>query len=168
MRIDRLRVIVLGLVLGGCAHGGTLTAGRFSKPGLSYRVGEPPEPWRRVHIEDNDLAWVQDESDATLQINSRCGKDYDVPLLALTHHLLIGFTAVQVMQQSTLPLAGREALRTHASAKLDGVRRELELVVLKKDGCVYDFSLSASPGDSFHRHQPALQTVLSGFAAPAS
>jgi len=38
------------------------------------------------------------------------------------------------------------------------------LVVLKKDGCVYDFSLNAAPGAAFHRHTPALHAMLAGFA----
>ena len=58
---------------------------------------------------------------------------------------------------------GREALRTVARAKLDGVPRELELVVLKKDGCVYDFALVAPPGRPFTDAQATFRAMLDSF-----
>ena len=46
------------------------------------------------------------------------------------------------------PLDGREALETQMVAKLDGVEKYFHVVVLKKDGCVYDFlQIAGKPQD---------------------
>ena len=41
---------------------------------------------------------------------------------------------------------GREALESRVEAKLDGVPVDLVLVVMKKDGCIYDFTYVSPPG----------------------
>jgi hypothetical protein len=52
----------------------------------------------------------------------------------------MGFTERSLIEQETRELDGRESLRSHYRAKLDGVPVELLLVVTKKNGCVYDFT----------------------------
>lgn len=161
----RFRRLALALVMASaCAHRGTLKDGVFSKQATQYRVVTLPADWRRVEVEGNDLAWTHRHDHAALQMNARCGSEYDVPLLALSHHLIIGFTEVQEIERRLLPMDGREALRSHLRAKLDGVPRELALVVLKKDGCVYDFALVTAPGQSFDAALPALVALVDGFA----
>ena len=90
---------------------------------------------------DHTLLAFRDRSGgATIAVNGRCGKDGDdVPLESLTHHLFLHFTERQVAGQSKLALDGRDALRTVLLAKLDGVPKHFTVVVLKKNGCVYDF-----------------------------
>jgi hypothetical protein len=70
-----------------------------------------------------------------------------------------------VLNEETVPMDSREALRTHLYAKLDGVRRELLLYVLKKDGCVYDFSLVAPPGTSFSSARQVYEELVGRFRA---
>ena len=52
-------------------------------------------------------------------------------------HFVIG--KVSFSEQQLVEMDGREALRTHLIAKLDGVPKRFTVYVLKKDGCVYDF-----------------------------
>jgi hypothetical protein len=87
----------------------------------------------------------------------------DVPLKALTNHLLIGFTERKFQEQKLLSMAGRESLRTHLTAKLDGVPREMVFDVLKKDGCVYDFSVVTPPGSRFTRAFQDYLGLVAGF-----
>ena len=58
----------------------------------------------------NDLAWRHPERGAIIQINASCDPSMDLPLRALTNHLLIGFTEREIRDQQLLPMAGREAL----------------------------------------------------------
>ena len=97
-------------------------------------------------------------------MNASCDTALDIPLVALTNHLLVGFTErSEVEPQALVQMDGREALRTHVVAKLDGVTRELLLTVLKKDECVYDFALLAPPGAPFAQSLPAYDAMLGGF-----
>jgi hypothetical protein len=98
-----------------------------------------------------------------VQVNATCDPFQDVPLSALTNHLLIGFTDREFRSSETVPLDGREALRSRVVARLDGVPRELLLYVMKKDQCTYDFALVAPPGESYRAAEPEFERMVAGF-----
>jgi len=113
---------------------------------VSFSIPRHSANWRRIEVSDAQLAFRDDENDATVAVNGRCGKDGDdVPLEALTQHLFLQCTEREVRKQEVVPLDGREAMRTELDAKLDGVRKGFVVYVLKKDGCVYDFLFISRP-----------------------
>jgi hypothetical protein len=129
---------VVALVL-GCAAS-HFDGQVFRRGNVAFRLEHLPPTWRQIAIDDTALAFRDDESETTVAINGRCGKDAeDVPLRSLTHHLFLQFTERRLEEQQLFPLDGREALETQMVAKLDGVEKYFHVVVLKKDGCVYDF-----------------------------
>jgi hypothetical protein len=168
MRALGMRSLLLGIALLSClacARGGRLEGQVYRGPDATYRIGELGPEWRRLGVGGhNDVAFEQPRLAAIIQVNASCNAGLDVPLEALTRHLLIGFTERELRSQERVPLASREALRTHAVAKLDGVPREMLLHVLKKDGCVYDLSLVAPPGDRFARAQGDYEASVAAFA----
>ena len=150
----------------GCGGGGTLAGQEYRDEEARYRIGAPPSGWERLDVEEqNDLAWSEDDLAAVIQVNASCDPDLDVRLDVLRAHLLFDFTEEEVLSEELVPLDGREALRTHVVAKLDGVLREMVLIVLKKDGCVYDFALVAPRGDAFARARPVFERLVAGFHA---
>ena len=152
-----------GSALTACG-GASFQGGVYRDREARYRVGELGSGWTRLALgDDNDLAFRNAALGAIVQVNASCDPDSDVPLTALTNHLLIGFTERDVRAQELLPMDGREALRTHVVARLDGVPRELLFYVLKKDDCVYDFALVAVPGSAFEAARPAFEGLVSGF-----
>lgn len=134
----------------------------LSKPEVRYRVGELPKYWRRVWLEGNDLAFSEEGTGRALSVNATCKGHDDPPLPVLTRHLLMGFTERQEVDSHLIAMDGREALRSRYLAKMDGVPVELELVVLKKDNCVFDFSYVAPPGFAAER-MPDFDALLAGF-----
>lgn len=157
-----LAFVPLLLLLPLLACGGPHFDGRtYDDDRVRYEVGTLSGDWRRLDVSrQNDLAWRSDDLDAIVQVNASCEPDGDAPLSSLTQHLLIGFTEREVVSQETLPFDGREALRSHVQAKLDGVPRELVLYVMKKDGCVYDLALIASRTENV----PAATAAFDEFA----
>lgn len=166
LSLSAVLAVVLGAgVVGGCAgkqgfDGRVYHAGR-----ATFRVGPVPSTWKKSDAVDGAmLAFTDEPNGGMVSVYGRCGKDGDdVPLSALTQHLLIGFTEREVTEQKTVQLDGREALHTVLSAKLDGVKTGLSLYVLKKDGCVYDLIYAAPPA-SFANGQPAFDAFVGGFA----
>lgn len=132
-----------------------------------YHVGALPDAWRPIDVGgQNDVAFTAERLDAVVQANARCdAADNDVPIESLTQHLLIGFTERAVQDEATQPMDDREARFTHIVAKLDGVPRELVLVVLKKDGCVYDLSLVAPHDGRFASARPDFDAFVRAFHA---
>ena len=141
-------------------------AGVYSDGATRYRVGPLLASWQPLNVSGNDVMYLSRDSGHSLAINATCEDTDDPPLDVLTRHLLMGFTARQTVSQVAQRMSGREALRTHVRAELDGVPVELELVVLKKDGCVYDFTYLSPPGQLAAR-ESVFEQVLANFQAGA-
>ena len=153
-------------LLGACAGVGQLTHGVYSKGSVRYRIGELPAGWQQVRLEGNDLAFLSKGSGHSLAINATCEDTDDPTLPVLTRHLLMGFTARTTLDEQTVTLDGREGLRSHVTARLDGVPVELLLLVLKKNGCVYDFTY-LSPQGKFEEQRSAFEGLVAGFQVEA-
>jgi hypothetical protein len=135
-----------GLLFGGCAHAESFDGEVLHKADLTVKVGPISPAWRRIQVEGADLAFRDDAREGSALFDVRCGRrDDDAPLSALTDHLLMGTTMREIDRQETIPFDGREAMRTLARAKLDGVPMQYEIYVMKKDGCVYDIVYVAPP-----------------------
>jgi hypothetical protein len=129
----------------------------------SFRAGPVPPSWDRVSVEGAMLAFHDKQTGGSMNVYARCGQDgEDVPLRALTQHLLIGFTERQYVEEKVVPMDGREAMHTVVNAKLDGVPLSLSIYVLKKDGCVYDLVWVAPP-DRFQAGIAGFEAFVAGF-----
>jgi len=156
--------LFLGLTGMGCATTGTLQNGVYQGEHTSYQIGAVGQDWTPVTVnEQNDLAWHNGAKGAVMHVDSDCDSGLDIPLTALRSHLMIGFTEREVIEEEVVPMDGREALRTHFTAKLDGVPRDILLQILKKDDCVYDFGLITPAGPSFEEALADFDRMLAGF-----
>jgi hypothetical protein len=151
-----------GFALLGCgkpAFDGQIVHGKHT----TFRVGNQPETWRRLEVSNALLAFQDERDSAVISVNARCKRQReDVPLQALTNHLFLQFTERRISSEETIPFDEREARRTIMLAKLDGVERKFEVLVAKKDGCVYDFIYFAHP-DDFPRHRAEFEQFVQGF-----
>jgi hypothetical protein len=150
------------LALGGCATAPSqpawdARADRVCGPAGCYRVGPLDAAWTYLAGADGHVTFFNGAATSVIQSNATCRRDVDAaPLRALTSHLLIGYTESHVRHEVTLPMARREALHTVVDVKLDGVPMVLDLLVLKRNGCVFDLSYAAPPS--------AYELGLSAFA----
>ena len=156
--------LFLGLSTMGCATTGVLQNSVYRGAQTSYRIGPVSSDWTSVTVnQQNDLAWHNETKGAVMHVDSDCDPGLDIPLTALRSHLMIGFTERDIIEEELVPMDGREALRTHFSAKLDGVPRDILLQILKKDDCVYDFGLITPAGPSFDEALADFNQMLAGF-----
>lgn len=161
--LSQLVACLFFLSLGSaCATIGGFRNGVYSGHGVSYRIGEPGAGWSRAKLREADIAWIYENGSASLLVNSRCIGSKDVPLEALSGELLIGMTEQKRLSASRDERSNREGLEITTSAKLDGVQLTLRSYVLKRDLCVYDIVLAASP-DSFENALVGYQAVTSLF-----
>ncbi|HVU00136.1 MAG TPA: hypothetical protein VHE30_00240 [Polyangiaceae bacterium] len=168
MRFGRkARFVAPGILALACGGGPSFDGHVFKNDQLSFRVANAPGGFRPVAPDGALLAYRDDEEGATIALSGRCGKDGDdVPLEALTHHLFLQFTERNVESQEKFTLDGREALRTTLTAKLDGVEKHFSVVVLKKNGCVYDFLMVERAGGS-HSAEQRFSEFVEGFRSIA-
>jgi hypothetical protein len=137
----------------------TLCACAAASP--DYRVGGLQGNWQKFTVDGSDVTFKHKDG-GTIFANRMCKGVDDVPLDVLTNHLFFDMRIDREISREEITLAGRAALRTHVIAELDGVPVELDLVVLKKDGCTYDMALVADR-EAFERRQPDFEKFLAGF-----
>ncbi|GAC1352362.1 MAG: hypothetical protein NVS3B20_03570 [Polyangiales bacterium] len=140
-------VALVSTTLLGCSH--EAFDGRVYHGGrASFHTGPLSPSWERISLAHGPLLAFRDARNfSTIEVHGRCGLDADdVPISALTKHLLIGFTERETKEERVIRFDGREALNTVVQAKLDGVQMMLNIYVLKKNGCVFDLVYVANPG----------------------
>ena len=149
--------LLVWLALSACSTP-SLQNGVFRNGDVAFRVGPVPTHWTPIEEEQTDaelatFAFRNANDQATVGVAARCHRDGDdVPLRSLTQHLYLGFTDRETRSEDEFMLDGRAALRTEMVASLDGVPKEMTFVVVKKDGCVYDFwrvAANAAPDPEF-------------------
>lgn len=142
---------------------GALDAGVYRDGPVQFQVPDVPPGWRPIDVSDATLAFRDDAHGATVLLNARCLRaDGDTPLVALTNHLVIGSTEREIASQEVEPFDRREAMHTKMRAKFDGVPMALDIFVMKKDGCVYDFVYMGAP-QQFEEGAAAFEAFVRGF-----
>ncbi len=139
MKLQHASIALVSAWLFACGGGATFRDRTYSDDFTRYRVGALSAAWQPIAAEGNDLAFHR-RGMGTIAVNSTCTEYDDVPLSALVNHLLFDTTERQVRLEETVTLVGRGARHVLVDLELDGVPVQLELYVLRKDGCVYDLS----------------------------
>lgn len=162
MTKSRLALSITLLFISSCFMRGLNPDGLFVGKHTEYNIGFPSKGWKQIALrQSGDVSWFNPEDGSTIMANSYCKGVQDAPLEALTQHLFIGMTEQKIITQNKLTISAREALESKAEAKIDGVKRTFQILVLKKDSCVYDVILSSSPS-AFENNLPAFKQVVSG------
>ena len=160
---DWLAAFCLGL----CACAGSQFKDHvFEEGDLRYRLGDPDAGFELVEIDDNDVSYFHPDL-GTIGIHGTCEGYDDVPAKALLNHLLFGTTDRDEQLEETVTLDGRGALHAVYDLSLDGVPVTLDVYVLTKDGCVFDFSYVA-PAPAPSAGTNAFRNLVTGFALMSS
>jgi hypothetical protein len=161
----RRLALLAALAVAGCAHSG-FDGQVYRSRDLSFRLGPVPSSAHEVEASEALVAFRDDQAGSTMAINARCGQDGDdVPLRALVQHLFLHFTDRRTIREEEFSLARRTALEAELEAALDGVSSHFVVVVLKHDGCVYDFIHVDGGGQSARVAQSRsdFRTMVRGF-----
>jgi hypothetical protein len=152
---------LLGLLVTSC--GGVHVAGRIvENHATTFRVGWLSSDWQRIKVHDSDLTYVH-HGGGTIYADHGCQAAMrDVPLDVLTNQMLFDVQVERTIARKPITLDGREALRTSIIGQVDGVPIALDIVVLQKDGCVYDLVLTSSP-DVVQDREPDFELFVNGF-----
>lgn len=153
--------------LGACAFSGPL---RTDRKASSYAYGSPGARWAAVEVGAelaSDHVFSAKPDGAVLSIGSLCDRYQDSKLEELTRDLVNPLRDAEVTEQKRVMVDEREGLLTDAHGTLDGVPVAMRAFVLRKNDCLFDFTVSAktklSPQDlaDFDR-------VIQGFRYPGS
>ncbi len=149
--------LILGLLCASCSIvGGAPDLERAS----GYQV-EPPAAWSRKGKGESDRAYRLPSGNVVTLVSS-CRRNPDAPLDVLTRHLLMGTRGSIVKKREKVTYGGNEGLHSIVVTKLDGKTFHLELFVLTKNECVFDFSM-VSPNEISEADSKAFQQFVASF-----
>ena len=103
-----------------------------------FRVLAPPG-WREFDKGEGDRAY-QLPSGSVATLNTSC-KRTAAPLEVLTRQLLMGSRNVKILKRDNLRIDGADGLHSSLRVTEDGTPLRLEVLVLRKGNCTFDFTL---------------------------
>lgn len=170
-RILQMVAILLVFGLTAC-FGGVKKTGKVVgyQPGRvltkkgSYQVGDLSGEWERIKLDKAVIAFYNSQLKSTISTDSFCDQAYnDSSLKSLTQQLFPGLQHIKVIDEKPFQLDNRGALQTLIDAELDGVPVMVNIVVLKKDWCLFDFYL-VSEKEYYSRAAADFEDFYRGFS----
>jgi hypothetical protein len=134
--------------------------GAYESRAVGLRLPLPPAPWVQVDLPDVDVAFQHPGAGGTIVVFSECSGGAAAPMRILARRLLFGLKS-EVVDQSPVALDGAEALRTTARGTLGGRPVQVESLVVRRNDCVADVVLAASPA-AFPALRPDFDRMAAG------
>ncbi|MCH2533310.1 MAG: hypothetical protein MK008_02585 [Bdellovibrionales bacterium] len=124
----------------------------------NYSFVQPNEDdFKVADSKELDHLWVHKENGNSISILSDCSTSYDPSLQQLKNGITSGINNLQTKSSNYKTYNKRKALFTHIQGDVDGVMSEFDLVIFKKNGCVYTLTHVATKNsysitkDSFNK-----------------
>jgi len=106
-------------------------AASFKAPGSTYL---------QLTTDAADVAWQNSENGSTISFISSCNENSDPSLRVIQKMSTDGIDNMKVLKEEYISYNQRAALRSTIIGKVDGVPIELELIVFKKNNCLYNLT----------------------------
>lgn len=125
----------------------------------------PSEPFAPQSRTDVDVAWKNSKNGNVISYLSDCKDSSDPTLEAITQGILAGLNHVKIESSTNVTVQARAGLRTLASGTVDGVASSTDLLVFKRNGCIYVLSL-VGVSSVFEQDHQRFNQFINGFRAP--
>jgi len=112
----------------------------------AYSIGVLSEEWKRIDLRGGDIAFWNEALKATITVNSTCNERIgNESLNNLVDFLLVGFSDKKMERKEEVIVSGQRAVNAVYRGKVKDTYVKLNIVVLKKDRCVYDLTYASLP-----------------------
>jgi len=134
--------LVTGILFGACSLSGPL---RSDPRAARYEFGKLPADWKNQKSSAEEAGpdefFQNEKTQSLISLNSMCRRYPDSSLETLMKQLFSPLSEVEVLENAKTLLDEREALLKRVKGKLDGVDVEAEFIIMRKNECLFDFSL---------------------------
>lgn len=132
----------------------------------SFAIQSPPKPWKGPKLKYKEMVYTHDGIGGTIVTDALCGPKFeDTPVVLLAKHLFYKLDHAQIKPARYFTLDGREAVRVDGTGSMDGVPLQMQVVVMKKNFCLYDFVYFAPP-KSFAAGRKDFENYYQSLEAP--
>ena len=125
----------------------------------------PPAPFEKDGRDDVDAAWKNGRNGNVISYLSDCKDPSDPTLDTIISGVLSGLNDLHFESQRDLTFGGRGARRSLATGKVDGVPTKIDLLVFKRNQCIYVLNyIGVLP--AFGENTREFERFLAEFRAP--
>ena len=129
------------------------------------RYSEPPKPFAKESREDVDAFWRNSKNGNSIAFLSDCGDASDPDLDTIASGIFNGIKNLEYKSNQNLTYRNREAKRVLAQGQVDGVPTLTDLLVFKKNRCIYVLSY-VSVATSHDANTSDFEHFIQGFNPP--
>jgi hypothetical protein len=126
---------------------------------------EPAKPFEKEDRKDVDAAWKNSRNGNVISYLSDCKDPSDPPLDSIIQGVTMGVSELQFESREAVIYQGREGRRVRASGRVDGVPTGMEMMVFKRNHCIYILSY-VGVKTAFASDRDQFQKFLDGFKVP--
>lgn len=152
------------LLCSGCVTV-NLGQGGKGKRAEGVEIREPASPFEADKRDDVDAAWKNPKNGNVISYLSDCKDPSDPPLDNIVQGVISGLTELQIDSKESTMHQGREARRVAATGKVDGVLSAIDLMVFKRNTCIYILTY-VGVKKSFPENRAEFGRFVEGFRAP--
>jgi hypothetical protein len=131
--------------------------------GVEYR--EPKSPFAREDQSGVDASWKNQRNGNSIAFLSDCKDPSDPPLDNIVQGVIVGLSDLNVESKETVTVQSREGRRVLASGKVDGVPSLIDLLVFKRNTCIYILTY-VGVKSAFNENRGEFNKFLESFRAP--
>ena len=129
-----------------------------------YRVGALPEGWRGMETRARAISFYNPQFRSSITTDAFCGpKVENSAMSALGGDMISALEKRTVSSEEEITLDGRKAMRRFFTGYLDGAEIAIDYVVLRKDGCLFDFYAVMPGGKKSKEVSEAFEGFFQGF-----
>jgi hypothetical protein len=128
-----------------------------------YYVGKLPDGWQDLTTGVRSASWYSADYFSTISTEVLCERSTgDRPLASVAAEVASAIEDRTVTEEGEFMLDGRGALRQRVSGSVDGVPLIMDVVVVKKNNCAFDF-VAIAPPDEMPNISSAFEVFFNGF-----
>lgn len=135
------------------------------KRAKGVQLAAPSSPFQEIALEDVDRSWRNPKNGNTISYLSDCENPYDPSLEAIEYGIVSGLsekTKVSTREEMYNDRASRQSI---FKSKVDGIPSQVNLMVFKKNGCIFVISYTAVE-KFYDLDVQQFDQFLKGFRAP--
>ena len=156
-------LVIATLLLSGCVT--VDVAPKKAESAQNVMYADPAPPFKSSANKSTDRLWISAKSGNTISYLSECGGSQEPTLEQLENEALGSLIDMKILSSEKIDYNNREALKTLAEGKVDGVKVKMNLLTLKKNNCNYTL-VYGGVAKKFDAEQSYFQTFLESFKAP--
>ena len=125
----------------------------------------PSSPFEKFEAKNLDSAWKNSKNGNSISYLSDCNTENDPSHEAILDGIVASVPHKKVLSSEMIQFNNRKALQAKVSGSVDGVETLFEVLVLKKNNCIYVLTY-VGLNDSFKRDLSTFEKFKEGFKVP--